>query len=141
MNTPACQWKFVLCDAAGRVIQIVCNFYGLHGYANLTALPAGLTMLQMQNNNLTGTPDLTTLPAGLNNLDLIANQMTGTPNLAALPAGLQVLMLDENQFTGNGTFAYPHLWCADDPLSGMCGRGIPVVFDCTSGVWRCGAAW
>ena len=157
-----CQWQAVVCNATGSVTGIDWASLGLGGFANLTILPAGLSFLDLNsnqltgtpdlahlpaglssldlyNNQLTGTPDLAHLPAGLSSLDLNSNQLTGTPDLAHLPAGLSYLYLNNNQLTGNGTFSSPHVWCSQQ--LGMCGVGTPGVFNCTSGVWRCGAAW
>ena len=111
-----CQWQAVVCNATGSVTGIDWASLGLGGFANLTILPAGLSFL-----------------------DLNSNQLTGTPDLAHLPAGLSYLYLNDNQLTGNGTFSSPHVWCSQQ--LGMCGVGTPGVFNCTSGVWRCGAAW
>ena len=134
-----CQWQAVVCNATGSVTRIDWGSLGLGGFANLTILPAGLSYLYLNDNQLTGTPDLAHLPAGLSFLNLGGNQLTGTPDLAHLPAGLSYLYLNDNQLTGNGTFSSPHVWCSQQ--LGMCGVGTPGVFNCTSGVWRCGAAW
>ena len=88
-----CQWQAVVCNATGSVTGIDWASLGLGGFANLTILPAGLSYLYLNNN----------------------------------------------QLTGNGTFSSPHVWCSQQ--LGMCGVGTPGVFNCTSGVWRCGAAW
>ena len=148
-----CLWHYVLCNAAGNVTEIHwgSTWYPtggllLGGYANLTMLPQGLQVLDLNGNQLTGTPNLASLPQGLQKLFLDGNQrLTGTPNLASLPQGLQKLTLYGNNFTGNGTFIpslpFPEGWCLN-PQYNMCGAsqygvGRDGSFGCPAGTWHC----
>ena len=138
IKVPACQWKGVLCNATGSVVQIIWELMGLGGYPNLATLPQGLQQLLLSSNKLTGTPNLAALPQGLEGLHLDANHFTGTPNLETLPQGLQELDLSFNQFKGSGMFSSGAVWC---PSSGveknMCGVGVNGTFNCIKGLWEC----
>ena len=122
ITTPACQWKNVVCDATGRVTEILWQNMGLSGFANLTVLPAGLTVLVLsQTGNQNG------------------NQLTGTPDLADLPQGLQEMHLSNNNFSGGGSFSVLlGNWCYT-PVLMMCGA-YDGVFQCSSGMRNCAAA-
>ncbi len=72
----------------------------LTGHVDLTALPATLTTLILNNNALSGAADLSRLPATLTALVLNNNQLTGAVDLTKLPASLTVVNLTENELTG-----------------------------------------
>ena len=64
-DVPPCQWQAVQCNATGSVTEIDWGSLGLGVSANLTVLPEGLQHLELNDNQLTGTPDLATLPEGV----------------------------------------------------------------------------
>ena len=122
-----CDWPCVKCDVSERVIEIgvdssdirgsiqLCyvppkvkvlkvtpSFPGseLSGSVDLTQLPVGMQVLDLQNNILTGEVDLTRLPSETESLSLGHNQLTWEINITQLPDGMQKLFLDNNQLTG-----------------------------------------
>jgi hypothetical protein len=97
-DTP-CSWKGITCENDG-VTRIDLDYNQLTGtIPNFSALP-NLKYLYLYSNQLTGTiPNFSALP-NLETLFLWGNQLTGTiPNFSALP-NLEWLSLHSKQLTG-----------------------------------------
>jgi len=100
-QTPACQWRGVMCFPSESVTGINVDSLHLNGTFNGTNLPSGVQSVILRNNTFSGIPILSGLPANLQHLDLGDNQFSGTPNLSGLPTGLVYLYLGyNNQFSG-----------------------------------------
>ena len=99
LNGDCCFADGVVCDINQRVTQITWNSKGLGGFINGTAIPPGVTILNLNTNNLFGSiPNM--LPIGLVTLKLDKNQLTGDfPN--SLPTNLIDLDISVNKLTGN----------------------------------------
>ena len=121
-----CTWSGVLCYDLQRVIEVEIDFTKmsgslelwyvppklkylcirggskskLTGSVDLTRLPRGIVMIDLQNNMFTGEIDLTKLPNGMTDLELNGNQLTGEIDLTRLPEGMISLFLNHNQLTG-----------------------------------------
>ena len=103
------------------VTKIDWVYMGLDGIIIESVIPTGLTILNLDNNQLTGTLPKT-LPSGLTSLSLWNNKLTGTippiltlnrltdlylesnqmsGDLPAFPSSLQTLYIGNNHFTGD----------------------------------------
>ena len=125
MYLDVCKWICVECDHDKRVIEIhvhsdnasgsieLCyappkvkvlrvSSWGkseFTGSVDLTHLPDGMQVLNLQNNQLTGEIDVTQLPDAMESLDLQNNQLTGEIDLTQL-LDVEDLSLGNNQLTG-----------------------------------------
>ncbi|KAF7143258.1 hypothetical protein RHSIM_Rhsim05G0173400 [Rhododendron simsii] len=94
-----CQWNGVTCDHFGRVIGLDLNTESISGDKGT----ATLSVLNLQNNNLTGNI-MGTFPKGctLRTLELNGNNFEGeVPNSLANCANAEVLNLGTNNINGN----------------------------------------
>ena len=123
-----CIWPCITCDEDERVIEInmdSINIIGsiqlcyvppsvkdlkirnrwrpgkLSGSIDLSQLPEGMQLLDLQHNQLTGEIDLTQLPNGMEFLSLFDNHLAGKVDLAHLPYKIQYLFLENNKLTGD----------------------------------------
>jgi hypothetical protein len=81
-----------------RILNL--NENQLSGSLDLTCLPPSLSLLDLSCNSFTGPIDLTKLPTGLTYLSLQRNRLSGTLDLSRLPTPLITLTLSDNCFSG-----------------------------------------
>ena len=96
-----CEWDFVKCDSANRVVEI-CARGKLSGSIELQYTPPKVTHFRLawSQSNLHGTIDLTHLPKNIKEICITGSQLAGFIELEQLPHGMLVLSLNSNYFTG-----------------------------------------
>ena len=112
-QTPACEWKYVICNEELEVTHIhwdylptnlcfskVCLTNVLQGELLWQYLPHTLIHFSAQCHGITGPIDFSVLPSKLVNFYIGSNKCDGSLDLSHLPSSLNVLFLSHNKFTG-----------------------------------------
>ena len=103
MYLDVCDWPYITCDDAERVIKIEISSQNTGGSLELCYVPPKVKLLRITpwgKTELKGSLDLTRLPDGMEALSLHGNQLTEEIDLTRLPEGMLSLFLNENQLTG-----------------------------------------
>ena len=103
MYLDVCKWSCIQCDDDERVIIADIKTRNVSGSIGICYVPPKVKELYMRarhKGKLTGSVDLTHLPVGMHVLQLQKNELTGEVDLAHLPNGMGFLHLNNNQLTG-----------------------------------------
>ena len=102
MYFDVCEWSCVKCDDDQRDIEIDIESNHVRGSLELRYVPPKVKVLKktLLLSKLTGSVDLTHLPEGFQVIDLQNNGLTGEIDLAYLPKGMKKQHLSDNQLTG-----------------------------------------
>jgi len=72
-DTPACEWRGVVCEEKQKVTKILWFSMNFQGKITWSTFPCSLRYLDLFDNELTGHVDLTHLSEGLNELWIMQN--------------------------------------------------------------------
>ena len=115
-TTPACEWRYVVCNEEKQVISLqwentmfegdifdddyIPDYPALAGELLWEYMPCALISFTAYLQDLVGPVQLSVLPNSLKKFDICMNKCTGLLDLVHLPSTLEYLDLSFNQFEG-----------------------------------------